>query len=104
MATRRILKEIKDIKQSEEYLLKNGIQFKIDNTQLFKWIVVIAGPEKTPYENGFFHLLFKFPTDYPFREPTIKFLTPIKHPNVHFDTGEISGCDLDNNWSPAWTI
>jgi peroxin-4 len=36
--------------------------------------------------------------------PTIKFSTPICHPNVDFRTGEICLDLLKTSWSPAYTI
>jgi len=49
----------------------------------------MTGPEETPYADGVFTLDMKFPSEYPFKPPTVKFKTPIFHPNVKTDTGEI---------------
>lgn len=46
----------------------------------------IPGPKDTPYENIEFKLSMEFGRQYPFRPPTIKFITPVYHPNI--DTGK----------------
>lgn len=52
---------------------------------IFKWNVIIKGPNKSCYENGLFKLLLTFPKNYPEDPPDIKFVTKIYHPNVSSD-------------------
>ena len=52
---------------------------------LFNWIVIMQGPDNTAYEGGIFKLQFKFPDNYPFKAPEVKFLTTIYHPNIKLD-------------------
>lgn len=70
---------------------------------LFHWKASILGPRYTPYEGGVFFLDVRFPEDYPFKAPTVKFVTRIYHPNIGED-GEIGLEILDENWSPALTL
>lgn len=42
----------------------------------------IEGLKDTPYEGGEFHLSITIPPKYPNVPPTIKFKTPIYHPNI----------------------
>ena len=49
---------------------------------LFHWEVLIKGPVGSPYEGGELELDFDFPEQFPFKFPTIRFKTPIWHPNV----------------------
>jgi peroxin-4 len=44
------------------------------------------------------------PTQYPLSPPSIRFVTPICHPNVDFKTGEICLDTLKTAWTPALTI
>ena len=64
-------------------------------------------PKATPYESGIFELKIKFPENYPFRAPSIYFLTKIFHVNIHYD-GTICSCTMDhlinNCWSPHLKI
>jgi ubiquitin-protein ligase len=48
-------------------------------------VVVISGPEQTPYSGGLFKLQITIPERYPFEPPKVRFDTPIYHPNI--DTG-----------------
>jgi ubiquitin-conjugating enzyme E2 D/E len=73
------------------------------NKDMMHWIGWIEGPEDSPYAGGKFHLTLTFPSDYPFKPPTIKFLTPIYHPNISTE-GEICLDILHSQWSPALTI
>ena len=49
----------------------------------------LQGPPGTPYANGVWTIDLTFPENYPFKAPTVKFRTEIKHPNVKTDTGEV---------------
>ncbi len=70
----------------------------------FNWIVTIAGPPDSVYEGIRYKLEVTFGDQYPFKPPTIKFLTPIYHANVMLTTGEICLDILKDNWSPVLTI
>lgn len=70
---------------------------------LFHWQGSIVGPEDSPYAGGVFFLDIHFPADYPFKPPTVTFLTRIYHCNVN-PTGQICLDIIKNQWSPALTI
>ncbi|KAJ1093117.1 hypothetical protein NDU88_006226 [Pleurodeles waltl] len=54
----------------------------IDDHDIYKWEVVVIGPQDTLFEGGFFKVHLTFPHDYPLRPPKMKFITEIWHPNV----------------------
>ncbi|CAF1020185.1 unnamed protein product [Rotaria sordida] len=70
---------------------------------MIHWTGWIEGPKDTPYTNGRFNLSLKFPSDFPFKPPEIKFLTQIYHPNISIK-GEICLDILHSQWSPALTV
>jgi ubiquitin-conjugating enzyme E2 D/E len=70
---------------------------------MINWIGWIEGPENSPYFHGRFHLSLKFSSDFPFKPPEMKFVTPIYHPNIS-PKGEICLDILHSQWSPALTI
>lgn len=59
-----------------------------DDSDLFLWEVAIFGPPETLYEGGYFKALMKFPPDYPYSPPSVKFLTKMWHPNI-YENGEV---------------
>ncbi|XP_041755744.2 ubiquitin-conjugating enzyme E2 G1-like [Coregonus clupeaformis] len=54
----------------------------IDDEDIYKWEVVIIGPQDTLFEGVFFKAYLTFPYDYPLRPPKMKFINEIWHPNV----------------------
>lgn len=66
-----------------------GFRVTIPNeSDFYTWQVAIFGPPDTPYQGGYFKAELKFPMDYPYSPPRLRFLTPILHPNVYPD-GEL---------------
>lgn len=74
-----------------------------EESDMFNWEAIIKGPQETPYANGLFHLSINIPSDYPYKPPYIRFITPIFHPNVN-SQGTICLNILKDSWSPALTI
>lgn len=71
---------------------------------LYSWIVIMQGPDDTPYAGGNFKLHFKFPDNYPFKAPDVKFLTTVYHPNVNTQTGEICQDVFASSWAPTQKV
>ncbi|VVD04975.1 unnamed protein product, partial [Leptidea sinapis] len=75
---------------------------------LFEWEVAIFGPPDTLYQGGYFRAHMKFPPDYPYSPPTIRFLTKngdlcisILHPPVDDpQSGELP-CE---RWNPTQSV
>ncbi|RWS23838.1 ubiquitin-conjugating enzyme E2 J2-like protein [Leptotrombidium deliense] len=76
---------------------------------ILEWFVFIAhyvvrGPENTPYEGGIYHGKLQFPTEFPFKPPSIYMITP----NGRFKCNirlclSISDYHPDT-WNPAWSV
>ncbi|KAH9621633.1 hypothetical protein KSS87_018326, partial [Heliosperma pusillum] len=66
----------------------------------------IQGSKETVFEGTEYKLTLKFPTNYPFKPPTVKFDTPCFHPNVD----GLGGICLDilekdsGKWSSAYDV
>lgn len=75
-----------------------------DEQSFFKWIIIMMGPESTPYEGGIFKLQITFPDNYPFKAPDVKFLTTIYHPNIKLDTGDICQDVFASSWAPTQKV
>jgi ubiquitin-protein ligase len=96
---KRVAKELNEISTNPH---PNFAVFPNDSDILF-WNIFMTGPETTPYEGGCFHLYLTIPSDYPFKPPNVKFLTPIYHCNIN-SSGSICHSVLKDQWSPAITI
>ncbi|KAJ2349054.1 E2 ubiquitin-protein ligase peroxin 4 [Coemansia erecta] len=100
--TKRLLKELSDARRGLGDELVSLAPASDDN--LLLWTAVLRGPSDTPYRGGLFHLRIDIPEQYPIKPPALTFVTPVCHPNVHFETGEICLDILKTQWSPAWTL
>ena len=70
---------------------------------IFEWVGTLKGADGTVYEGLVYKLSLKFPEDYPYTAPTIKFTTPCFHPNVD-QYGNICLDILKEKWSPAYSV
>jgi ubiquitin-conjugating enzyme E2 D/E len=99
MALRRIQRELEDLQKDPPA----GCSAGPIRDDLFNWEGVIFGPSDSPYAGGVFKLSIRFPTEYPFKQPHVQFVTRIYHPNIN-SAGGICLDILKNQWSPALTI
>jgi len=100
--TKRLLHELQSYEQEpSDALLELG---PVNDDELLHWAAIMKGVEGTAYEGGIWKLDIHIPDSYPLAPPTVRFVTPICHPNVHFKTGEICLDLLKTSWSPAYTI
>lgn len=56
-----------------------------DDGNIFKWELMICGPENTLYEGGLFKCDLDFPRDFPNSPPIMTFRSKMWHPNVYED-------------------
>jgi len=74
---------------------------KMDN--MFEWVGTVEGPTETAYEGLKFQLSLSFTSKYPMDAPTVKFITPIYHPNVD-GSGNICLDILKEKWSALYEV
>lgn len=74
-----------------------------NDDEITLWDATIQGPDGSPYSGGVFKLEIKFSTEYPFKPPVVRFITPVYHPNINTH-GDICLDILKNQWSPALKI
>ncbi|KAG6595545.1 Ubiquitin-conjugating enzyme E2 28, partial [Cucurbita argyrosperma subsp. sororia] len=99
MASKRILKELKDLQKDPPTSCSAGPVAE----DMFHWQATIMGPSDSPYSGGVFLVNIHFPPDYPFKPPKVAFRTKVFHPNIN-SNGSICLDILKEQWSPALTI
>ena len=82
MAARRLLKEYKQLVEDAPEGIQAG---PVDEGDLLRWEALIDGPEGSPYEGGVFRAILEFPPSYPMQPPTMRFVSPVFHPNIGAD-------------------
>jgi len=99
-STLRLQREYRDLMRSPiPYILAAPLPHDI-----LDWRYVISGPAATPYEGGCFYGRLLFPSDYPFRPPSIYMTTP----NGRFKVQKRLCFSMSDyhpgEWDPAWTV
>jgi len=96
-ATRRLNKELNDIRSSDQNIFRS---FIVDESNMLHWTAILC-PDTAPYNKGGFKIDIVFPDEYPFKPPKIEFKTKIYHPNVD-EKGQVCLPLISpENWKPA---
>jgi len=74
-----------------------------EGDSLMLWRGTVEGPACSPYETLTYRLSLKFPAEYPYKAPVVKFETPCFHPNVDAH-GNICLDVLKEKWSAALSV
>ncbi|RZF43375.1 hypothetical protein LSTR_LSTR001636 [Laodelphax striatellus] len=96
-ASRRLQREVMDIKSSEKKLFQN-IQMDEKNMTSLQGLIV---PATHPFNQGAFKIEITFPAEYPFKPPTIVFKTKIYHPNIDENGAVCLSIIRADNWKPS---
>jgi len=99
-AYRRLTREYMNImKNPPPFIIAKPLE-----SNILEWHYVITGPPDSPYHNGEYHGVLNFPSDYPYKPPSIKMITP----NGRFKTNFrlcLSMSDYHpKTWNPAWSV
>jgi len=75
-----------------------------DEKNILTWNFLIRGPPDSPFAGGEYHGVLLFPSEYPFKPPGIKMLTP----SGRFQPSKkicFSMSDFHpGSWNPAWSV
>jgi len=80
-----------------------GVSAFPESDNLLSWVGTIEGAPGTAYDGLSYKLSLKFPVNYPYTAPTIKFTTPCFHPNVDSE-GNICLDILKEKWSAVYNV
>ncbi|KAK2608613.1 hypothetical protein QQS21_002839 [Conoideocrella luteorostrata] len=103
MSSKRITKEFAEVSQSPP----EGYTVALPpNDSIHTWHITLTPPPESPYHPGKYGILLTLPVDYPFKPPTIRFITRVYHPNITNDSlGNIClGILKSENWKPSTKI
>ncbi|CAG8491443.1 3372_t:CDS:2 [Diversispora eburnea] len=99
-AYKRLTKEYVAIqKNPPPYLIAKPLE-----SNILEWHYVIRGPPNTPYHNGEYHGTLMFPSEYPFKPPSIRMTTPSGRfqPDARLC---LSMSDFHpSTWNPSWSV
>ncbi|QLG74823.1 hypothetical protein HG535_0H01500 [Zygotorulaspora mrakii] len=75
-----------------------------NESNILEWHYIITGPPDSPYVDGQYHGTLTFPSDYPYKPPAIRMITP----NGRFRENTrlcLSMSDYHpNTWNPSWSV
>ncbi|EEQ82097.1 hypothetical protein NCER_101257 [Vairimorpha ceranae BRL01] len=97
MSNKRITTELQKL-----FNAKYDVDFK--NSTNTEFDIIINGPEDSPFSGAQYKVHFLIPDDYPYRSPSIGFVTRIYHPNVDETSGSICLDVLNQVWSPMYDL
>lgn len=98
--TKRLQQELMTLMMSKT----PGISaFPDSDGNLFNWTATVKGSDATVYQDQVYKLSIQFPQDYPYKAPTVTFITPIFHPNVD-QYGNICLDILKDKWSAVYNV
>ena len=72
MCITRLRKEFKELQKKPV----ENIRAAPKETNILEWHYVIEGPKKSLYEGGWYHGIVTFPSEYPYKPPSIQMVTP----------------------------
>ncbi|KAF9973406.1 Ubiquitin-conjugating enzyme E2 6 [Actinomortierella ambigua] len=99
-AYKRLTKEYINIQKSPPaYLYARPLE-----SNILEWHYILKGPPDTPYFGGEYHGKLIFPSEYPFKPPSIRMITP----NGRFQVDTrlcLSMSDFHpGTWNPSWSV
>ncbi|KAF8921474.1 UBC-like protein [Mucidula mucida] len=98
-ALRRIQKELKDITTTP----MEGVTVTPLDDNMFHWNCAIKAASDSPYKGGTFKFTMVLPANFPFKAPSVTFLTKIYHPGIN-EEGSICIPILRDEWKPSVTL
>lgn len=108
----RLVKELNKLMISDDNLIKVVKDFNNDESQitikepenLMEWNIKIRGPDNSPYEKNIFDIVININENYPIKPPSVKFISPIYHPNIYKDGKICIDILQPHEWTPVLNI
>lgn len=94
---KRIQKDINDLRNI-------SIDTNIDINNESVIYTTIVGPNESMYKDKKFIIRIELPQEYPYKSPSVGFITKIFHPNVDYNSGSVCLNVLNQTWSPIYNL
>ena len=105
-ATKRLMRDLLEIQNNPVH----GVSALPLENNIFVWHANVKGPDDTPWEKGIFHMVLRFPDEYPDLPPQLTLSTKIEHPCVSGNTVCLDLLQKSDSttpyqgWSPAYSV
>ena len=91
-------------RKQEDVIKLSMMDYPVVETGPLEYEVSFIGPKDTLYEGGEFTVKITLPMEYPFKSPSVGFVTSVYHPNVDLRSGSICLNVLTAHWSPLFDL
>ena len=100
------LMQLVNLERNYGFLSSIGVKLlrKNVNDSPFQIEGLIKAPENSPYKNGIFNFLLKYPHEYPYRGPELLFKTKLLHCECNEEDGHCDIKLLKNNWRAEYNL
>ncbi|KAK4756285.1 hypothetical protein SAY87_006412 [Trapa incisa] len=85
-------------------LMMSDYNVETINDGLNEFNVEFHGPKESLYEGGVWKVHVELPESYPYKSPSIGFITKIYHPNVDQLSGSVCLDVINQKWSPMFDL
>lgn len=85
-------------------LMMSDYEVQMEEDSLSAFFVKMKGPKDSLYEGGVWKVRVELPPNYPYKSPSIGFVTKIFHPNVDEASGSVCLDVLNQTWSPMFDL
>ncbi|PKA48452.1 Ubiquitin-conjugating enzyme E2 5 [Apostasia shenzhenica] len=85
-------------------LLMSDYKVETINDGMQEFYVEFNGPKESLYQGGVWKVRVELPDAYPYKSPSIGFVTKIYHPNVDEMSGSVCLDVINQTWSPMFDL
>jgi len=85
-------------------LMMSDYKVVMEEDSLTAFFVRMNGPKDSLYEGGSWKIRVELPPNYPYKSPSVGFVTKIFHPNVDEASGSICLDVINQTWSPMFDL
>jgi ubiquitin-conjugating enzyme E2 H len=85
-------------------LMMSSYKVELSEESSSEFFVDFQGPLESLYEGGCWKVRVEMPDQYPYKSPSIGFITKIFHPNIDEASGSVCLDVINQTWSPMFDL